>query len=257
MAATSHNATPYSSSTHHSTPYPTVATVSSPMVSVASLSPNNGNGPVGLHGPPQPSLHPHEASPHTASAALSPNAHQFFGPHAAAAAAAAALSAAYRKQASAVSANISPASASLLEHSIKSMSSYANSSMLAPSAFAFQNAFPIRELSVAYPSLTPFGNPFFNPYASNSFQSLLATLSSSSHGKSKPMEDPKMPLHFPMLDTHGIVNGAFNEEKMSGKQVNCSNYPSDDSSNEPIEKHKSVKEIKVPNEDRPKKESVS
>lgn len=71
------------------------------------------------------------------------------------------------------------------------------------------------------------------------------------------MEDPKMPLHFPMLDTHGIVNGAFNEEKMSGKQVNCSNYPSDDSSNEPIEKHKSVKEIKVPNEDRPKKESVS
>lgn len=182
---------------------------------------------------------------------------QFFGPHAAAAAAAAALSAAYRKQAAAAAvaaassppaaaaaaASITPGSTSLLEHSIKSMTNYANAPMLTPSAFAFPNAFPIRELSLAYPHLfaptstaaatplSPFTNPFFNPYTTNSFQSLLASLSTSNaqHGK-PPKSPPPLPmdetkLHFPMMMTP--TESAFKEVKeMPGDGGRCS--PSDE-----------------------------
>lgn len=283
MAASSHHnsAPPYSGAHHsygHSSP-----TVVSPMVSVASASSggsNNGSGnPIALHCPPPSAHHLHQSqdlsSPHGASA-LSPNAHhQFFGPHAAAAAAAAALSAAYRKQN--VAANMSPASASLLEHSIKSMSANYGShsaSMLTPTPFAhFPNAFPIRELSVAYPHLFPpnaatvaaaaaahqmgpFGNPFFNPYASNSFQSLLATLSSSSHSakNSKPLDESKMhPLHFSLLDSQGNnVNvggfgGGSSEDKVCKQGDSANVYQSDDSSdrNESLEKQQQHKQSEV------------
>lgn len=232
-------------------------------VSVANSGPSSNGNPIALHCPPPNSHHLQQQSQEHTSA-LSPNAHhQFFGPHAAAAAAAAALSAAYRKQNAAAS--MSPASASLLEHSIKSMSAnYGNHSMLTPSPFAhFPNAFPIRELSVAYPHLFPpnaatvaaaaaahqmgpFGNPFFNPYASNSFQSLLATLSSSHSAKnSKPLDESKMhPLHFSILEAQGnnVNVGGFgsgsSDDKVCKQGDSANVYQSDDSSdrNESLEK---------------------
>ncbi|KAI2803220.1 hypothetical protein BLOT_007343 [Blomia tropicalis] len=246
-------------STHHGTPYGSTASVSNAMMNPALNNATNGLG-VSMHGSP---MHGHEASSHGSSQSLSPNAHQFFGSHAAAAAAAAALSAAYRKQATATSPSISPASASLLEHSIKSMTNYANSSMLTPGAFAFPNAFPIRELSVAYPHLfpsntgvsplSPFGNPFFNPYASNSFQSLLATLSSSSHGKSKPLDDTKMPMHFNSIMDQQSGMSMFSTEpkEMNEKRLENSQYHSDDSSDRnnesPEKRHKLDKESEETN----------
>ena len=251
-ATSSHSSAAYSA---HSTPYASGApTVSSPLITPI----NTANGSIATLPPhSQPSALAHDTSPHSTSSTISPNPHQFFGPHAAAAAAAAALSVAYRKQATAaVSPAISQASTSLLEHSIKSMTSYANNPMLTPSAFGFTNAFPIRELSLAYPHLfaptstagtplSPFSNPFFNPYATNSFQSLLASLSSTSHTKSKsPVDKVEMPFHFPMMDPSNIPS-AFKDVKdcddKSQDNVTLSVDQNSDDSNEPPADEKSKK----------------
>ncbi|KPM08559.1 Homeobox protein CHX10-like protein [Sarcoptes scabiei] len=114
-----------------------------------------------------PSSIPESTNSSSVSSNAVSNANQFFGSHAAAAAAAA-LSAAYRKQAAAAAAaaaasvvNLPPtsvsAASSFLEHSIKSMTNYANNPLLASSSpstpFGLSSAFPFRELSVAYPHL--------------------------------------------------------------------------------------------------------
>ena len=123
----------------------------------------------------------HSTASAAALSAVAGNAGALFGPHAA-------LAAAYRKP--------------MMEHpGLKSSGYLNNPAMFNPNSFNFANAsaFPFRELSAAYPQLfpanltnpsagaiSPFANPFLSPYAnaSNSFQSLLASLSSS-HNRPK------------------------------------------------------------------------
>ncbi|XP_054168593.1 homeobox protein aristaless-like [Oppia nitens] len=124
----------------------------------------------------------HSSASAAALSAVATNPGALFGPHAALAAAA------YRKP--------------MLDHPSLKSSGYLNTpAMFSANSFNFANAaaFPFRELSAAYPQLfpnnlsnpsaqtiSPFGNPFLSPYAnaSNSFQSLLASLSSS-HNRPK------------------------------------------------------------------------
>ena len=160
---------------------------------------NSANGPTVLPSPVisnnvSNSMHGGGPGHHAAAtaAALSAGPGGLFNPHAALAAAA------YRKP--------------LLDHpNFKSSPGYLNSAsaaMFGPNAFSFANAanaaaaaaFPFRDLSASYPQLfhgnpsanaiTPFANPFLSPYASasNSFQNLLASLSSS-HNRAKIAEE--------------------------------------------------------------------
>ena len=125
--------------------------------------------------------HHASASAAALSAVAGANASALFGHQAA-------LAAAYRKP--------------LMDQSGLKAGAYFNGpAMFNPNSFNFANAnaFPFRELSAAYPQLfpgnlsnpsagaiSPFANPFLSPYAnaSNSFQSLLASLSSS-HNRPK------------------------------------------------------------------------
>ncbi|CAG2104102.1 unnamed protein product [Medioppia subpectinata] len=124
----------------------------------------------------------HSSASAAALSAVANNPGALFGPHAA-------LAAAYRKP--------------MMDHhpGLKSGAYLQTPAMFSPNSFNFANAaaFPFRELSAAYPQLfpgnlsnpsaqaiSPFANPFLSPYAnaSNSFQSLLASLSSS-HNRPK------------------------------------------------------------------------
>jgi hypothetical protein len=161
-------------STHGYNPYgsgaPSGATVLPSQVMANNMSAMHGSG--GGH---------HSSASAAALSAVASNPGALFGPHAA-------LAAAYRKP--------------MMEHPGLKSSAYMNTpAMFSPNSFNFANAaaFPFRELSAAYPQLfpgnlsnpsaqaiSPFANPFLSPYAnaSNSFQSLLASLSSS-HNRPK------------------------------------------------------------------------
>lgn len=163
------------SSSHGYNPYgagaPSGGTVLPSQVMSNNMSAIHGSG--GGH---------HGSASAAALSAVANNAGALFGPHAALAAAA------YRKP--------------LMDHSGLKSSGYLNSpAMFSPNSFNFANAaaFPFRDIAAAYPQLfpgnlsnpsagaiSPFANPFLSPYAnaSNSFQSLLASLSSS-HNRPK------------------------------------------------------------------------
>lgn len=141
------------------------------------------------------------ASAAALSAVAAGQAGALFGPHAALAAAA------YRKP--------------MMEHpGLKSSGYLNNPAMFNPNSFNFANAsaFPFRELSAAYqlfpgnltnPSagaISPFANPFL-PYAnaSNSFQSFLASLSSS-HNRPKIGDEAQLrnSSHFMNLQQQSV-----------------------------------------------------
>lgn len=166
------------SSTHGYNPYST-GNPTGPTVLPSQVIQNNMSAIHGSGGPH------HSTASAAALSAVASNAGALFGPHAA-------LAAAYRKP--------------MMEHpGLKSSGYLSNPAMFNPNSFNFANAsaFPFRELSAAYPQLfppnltnpsagamSPFANPFLSPYAnaSNSFQSLLASLSSS-HNRPKMGEE--------------------------------------------------------------------
>jgi hypothetical protein len=196
-------------STHGYNPYgggtPTGPTVLPSQVMTNNMAAMHGSG-AGHH----------NSASAAALSAVAGNHSALFGPHAALAAAA------YRKP--------------LLDHPSLKTTGYLNSpAMFSPNTFSFANAaaFPFRELTAAYPqlfhgnpsanSISPFANPFLSPYAnaSNSFQSLLASLSSS-HNRPKIGDEAGMrsSSHFMAVQQNNCIDRQSPPLRLSNSSPN-------------------------------------